>query len=139
METNEPLKIIIVDDDLDDKELLNYLFDQNESFKLLGCFDSGKDVIKEILINRNIPDVLLIDMYMPVMTGIEVIKKLEESGVAPNMFKFIISTTINDDEQAKYLDNPSVKFIEKPITMVGIHDLPGIVLESLHHYNNTKV
>lgn len=135
----KPLKIIIADDDEEDRELLKFLFNQNERFELTGCFNSGIDAIKEIMINKNIPDILLIDMYMPLLTGLEVIMKLEESGIAPNLNKFIISTTINSAEQSKFVDNPYVNFIQKPVSLVEINDLPGIILETLNHRNNMRI
>ncbi len=139
METDKPLKIIIADDDEDDRELLKFLFSHNEKFELVGCFDSGIEVVKEVMVRKNIPDVLIIDMYMPLLTGSEVVKKLEESNTAPKMSKFIISTQINGAEQNKFLDNPMVKFVTKPVTLAQINDLPGLLLESLHLTNNTKV
>jgi FixJ family two-component response regulator len=139
MELNKPLSIIIADDDQDDKELLQYLFNKNDKFELIGCFDSGLDVIEEIITKGNVPDVLIIDMYMPFLTGIEVVSKLEKSGVAPNMNTFIISTTINVTEQDNHIDNSSINFIKKPVTLVEINDLPGIILETLNYGNNTKV
>lgn len=139
MKPVKPLTIIIADDDEDDRELLKFLFNQNEKFELLGCFDSGIDAIKEIMIEKNIPDILLIDMYMPLLTGTEVVRKLEESAVAPEMYKFIISTQINITEQAKHLDNKTVKFITKPTTLVEINDLPGLILECLNLHNPMKI
>ena len=133
------LTIIIADDDEDDRELLKFLFNQNEKFEVVGCFDSGIDAIKEIMVNKNIPDILIIDMYMPLLTGTEVIKKVEESGMAPNMNKFIISTTINSAEQNNFAGNPSVKFIKKPVSLVEINDLPGIILESLNQRNHMRI
>lgn len=139
METDKPLKIIIADDDEDDRELLKFLFSHNEKFELVGCFDSGIEVVKEVMVRKNIPDVLIIDMYMPLLTGSEVVKKIEESNTAPQMSKFIISTQINSSEENKFLDNPMVKFVTKPVTLAQINDLPGLLLESLHLTNNTKV
>lgn len=135
----KPLTIIIADDDEDDREILKFLFNQNEKFELIGCFDSGIDAVKEIMIKKNIPDILLIDMYMPLLTGTEVVKKLIESDAAPNMYKFVISSQINTAEQTKYLDNRTVKFLKKPASLVEINDLPGIILETLHFHNHLKV
>ncbi len=135
----KPLTIIIADDDEDDRELLKFLFNQNEQFELVGCYESGIDAIKEIMIKKNVPDILLIDMYMPLLNGTEVVKKLEESEAAPNMAKFIISTVINTTEQNKYLNNKTVKFIKKPTTLAEINDLPGDILEELHFRNKMRV
>lgn len=139
MESKKKLTVIVVDDDSDDRELLEFLFNQNEKFELIGSFESGVEAVKEIMIKKLIPDILLIDMYMPLLTGTEIVKKIEESNVAPNMTKFIISTTINTTEQTKHLNNPSVKFLKKPVTLADINDLPGIILEFLNLPNNTKV
>lgn len=139
MKSEKKLTIIVADDDEDDRELLKFLFNQNEQFELIGCFQSGIDVIKEIMVNKSVPDVLLIDMYMPMLTGSEVIKKIQESGAAPDMNIFIISTTINVTEQINYLGNSSVRFLKKPVTLAEINDLPGDILESLDLPNNTKV
>lgn len=139
MKLNKPLRIIIADDDEDDRELLKFLFNQNEKFEVIGCFDSGVEAIKEIMIHRNVPDILLIDMYMPLLTGTEVVKKLIDSGVGEEIYKFVISTQINSSEQNKYLDDPSVKFLKKPSNLPEINDLPGIILECLNLRNNMKV
>ncbi len=139
MNLQKPLTIIIADDDQDDLELLQFLFSKNENFELIGCFDSGIKVIEEIITNRNVPDILIIDMYMPIYTGTEVVNKLIETGVAPNMSSFIISTTINTTEKDNYSENVTVQFLKKPVTLIEINDLPGIVLECLNHNNNTKV
>ena len=135
----KPFTIFIADDDEDDREILKFLFNQNESFEVLQCFDSGIEVVKEIMIKKNIPDLLLIDMYMPILTGTEVLKKIIESGFAPNMHQFVISTQINFLEQSKYLNHPTVTFLKKPTSLAEINDLPGIILESLHVKNNTKI
>lgn len=132
MKQNKPLTIMIADDDEDDRDTLTSLFEQNENFELVHCFESGIDAIKEIMVKKNIPDVLLIDMYMPMLTGAEIVKKIEESGIAPNMHKFVVSTTINSAEQNRYIDNPTVKFIRKPFSEKEINDLPNIILE---HFN----
>ena len=139
MKPHKPLTIIIADDDQDDLELLQFLFSKNENFELIGCFDSGIKVIEAIVTNGNVPDILIIDMYMPIYTGTEVVNKLIESCVAPNMNSFIISTTINTTEQDNYSENKTVQFLKKPVSLIEINDLPGIVLESLNHNNNTKV
>lgn len=139
MKSSKPLKIIIADDDEDDRELLKFLFNQNEKFEVIGCFDSGVETIKEIIVQKNIPDILLIDMYMPLLTGTEVLKKIIDSDVAIGMHKFVISTQINATEQNKYFDNPTVKFLKKPSTLAEINDLPGIILECLNMRNNMKV
>lgn len=139
MEHSKPLKIVVADDDPDDRDFLRFLFRKNEHFELSGCFSSPAEVIDEIVNKSNIPDVLLLDMYMPLMTGAEVLSEILERNAAPKLFTFIISGTINVAEKEKFSSNPNVKFLLKPTTLEQINDLPGIILENLNHRNNTKV
>lgn len=138
MELYPPLKIFIADDDADDREFLRFLFQKNDRFEILGCYDSGQEVIDQI--NKgNAPDILLIDMYMPKMTGTEVLAQLIEEGKSLNLFVFVISTTINENQQEKFSHHPRVKFLAKPTTLAQLNDLPGTLLECLQLDNNTKV
>lgn len=138
MEISKPLKIFIADDDADDREFLKFLFEKNDSFEIVGCFESGAQVISEIG-QGNVPDILLIDMYMPRMTGTEVLTELLQDPATANMFIFIISTTINETQQQKFIENPRIKFLAKPTTLTQLNDLPGELLESLEIGNNTKI
>lgn len=136
MKSKLPFTIIIADDDDDDREEMNSVFTRDKNFEVTNTFDSGIDAIKEIMVRKNIPNVLLIDMYMPMLTGTEIIKKLIESEAAPDMYKFIVSTTINTAEQNKYRNEAKVKFINKPHTVEDIARLPEIILN--HIQNDTK-
>ena len=139
MEPTKKIKIIIVDDDKDDRELYHFLFDQNEFYQLHSCFESGLEALDEIVVKKNIPDILLIDMYMPFLTGVDVVREIIESDVANNMHKFIISTTINEEEKEKFKNHYNVTFLEKPVTFEQQNDLPGILLEALNYDNPMKI
>lgn len=131
MEQATPFTIVIADDDHDDRELLTALFAHNDNFAVLGSLASGIEVFDEISRKKNVPDILLIDMYMPYFTGIEIVKALETMEAAPTMIKFVISTAINREEKEKHLNNPYVVFLKKPVTVDEMKALPNIVLENM--------
>ena len=133
------INIIIADNNQEDRELLKFLFNASKSFELIGSFDNGLDVIEEILTKKNVPDVLLINRDMPFISGIDILEKLEQSVSVSSMYKFIISTTINPSDKKKNLDNPSINFVKKPVTLVEINDLPGIILDTLNLSNHLKI
>jgi FixJ family two-component response regulator len=132
----KPLTIIIADDDCEDLELLKTLFQNNEQFSLKACLCSGREVFDEIIRKKNVPDVLLIDMYMPFFTGIEVVKALENMDAGADMIKFVISTTAHIPEQSQHLDNPNIVFLKKPVTIQQMKELPDIILETLLQRSN---
>ena len=135
----KPLTILIADDEPDDLEFLTFLFNSNESFEIVGSLSSGKQVLEEILGKRNIPDILLIDRYMPEITGIEVVELLLEAGTMPNLFIFLISSTVHSPTQQKYQDHPRVNFLLKPSNLIEKNDLPGLLLDSMNFENHNKI
>ncbi|WP_298155003.1 response regulator [Flavobacterium sp.] len=137
MEHNKPIKILLADDDPDDLEFLTFLFNSNESFEITDSLYSGTQVFKSIAEAK--PDVLVIDMYMPMMTGAEVVDRLVQDETLSTLNIFILSTTINMQEQQKYQDNPNIRFLLKPSSLTELNDLPGILLEKLNLDNKTKV
>lgn len=139
MTLDTPLKIMIADDDCDDRELLNFLISKNPNFEVIGCVNQGTDVLDEIITKGNVPDILLIDLYMPKLSGSEVVQQILESNVAPKLDMFVISGSINLIEQEKHKDSAAVRFIKKPVSLVEINDLPGLILEALNCTNNTRI
>ncbi|MFY0481418.1 response regulator [Flavobacterium sp. PLA-1-15] len=129
MKTSKPLKIIIADDDTDDLQYLNFLFKNHKGFEIIGCLTSGKSVLDTIEHSGNVPDVLLVDMHMPIMTGSEVANILLDDSTFSNMAIFIISGVINRTEEERLKGR--VHFLEKPTTLVQITDLPEVILEKM--------
>ncbi len=78
-------KILIVDDDKFLREMLVLIFEE-EGYQI-GAAGSGKEAWE--MLNKNDYGLLMTDMYMPQMNGIELIKKCQES--FPEMKTVIIS------------------------------------------------
>ena len=127
MKASNHFTIMVVDDEKEDRELFHDVFDKDERFTLLGCLSSGIEVLDEISNKKNIPEVLLVDMYMPFFSGLDLVQALEalEDGAA--IYKFIISTTSNIAENEPPLRRPNILFLKKPTTMQEINALPGII------------
>jgi DNA-binding NtrC family response regulator len=126
-----PYTIMIADDDDDDRELFREIFERDERFTLMGLLTSGREVLDEISRKKNIPDVLLVDMYMPTFTGVDVVKALDELNAAPTMYKFVISTTVNIRENEPLLHSPYIVFLKKPSNTQEINALPNLILDYL--------
>jgi DNA-binding response OmpR family regulator len=57
---------------------------------------SGEDGVAQA--NQNRPDLIILDMMLPGMSGVEVARKLKESGVLPGA-SLIIATAVPDQAQ----------------------------------------
>ena len=87
------ISVIIVEDDNQIREGITTLLSTTEGFKLIAAYESCEKFLKEI--KNNLPDVILMDISMPGMTGIECVKKItaEYSGLK------IIMLTVYEEEQ----------------------------------------
>src|SRR5436190_11873631 len=82
-----PIKLSVVDDDGNDLSLMTRAVDQSPDLEMVGSYTSGSDALRGIPSSAS--QVVLMDVRMPGMSGIEVTKRLKE--VRPALFIFLIS------------------------------------------------
>ena len=71
------VKIVLVDDHKVIRKGLQLLFNSEPTFKVVGEFDAGSDALE--FLKENEVDVLISDITMPEMNGIELVEKVTES------------------------------------------------------------
>jgi two-component system, NarL family, response regulator YdfI len=86
-------KILIVDDHWVVREGLKLVLETNDSYEVVGEAEDGATAMT--LIEELHPDVILMDLYMPHMSGLETMKALKER---QNEMPVIILTTYNEDD-----------------------------------------
>ena len=89
MEDIAPLKILLAEDDRDDRELFEKALKEIPIATHLRTVSNGEELMDHLLKNlMDLPDVLFLDLSMPRKTGFECLieikedKKLEEIGRA---------------------------------------------------------
>ena len=88
-----PYKIMIVDDHFVVREGLKLILETSDKFQVVGEAKNGQEAL-ELLGSIN-PDVILMDLNMPVMGGLEAIQALKDKN---DPTPVIILTTYNEDE-----------------------------------------
>lgn len=102
----DTLNCIIVDDDRMSLMILKSLIDNTDFLNLVGSFESSIDAAKE-LENQKV-DILFLDVEMPYMTGLQLIKTIEQK---PQ----IIITTTKEKYAMNAFEHDAVDFLLKPI------------------------
>jgi len=93
MEVRNMIKVMIVDDQALIREGLNMMLSLYENIEIVAETNNGKEAIDKIKVNE--VDVILMDIRMPVMDGVEATKIIKKR--YPNV-KILILTTFNEDE-----------------------------------------
>jgi CheY-like chemotaxis protein len=117
-------EVWIIDDDLIFKRILNFLFRQNSQYKNVVEFGHGLEAKKQ-LENRlrqgmQLPDVILIDTNMPIMSGTAFLTwlKKEVEALDDLILPYIyLMSSSNISDEIKKNENYSILsgFIEKPL------------------------
>lgn len=114
---------IIVDDDAGVRKMLAMLIRKNRLGKVICELDSGKNADEEILFYN--PDIVLVDLLLPVRDGIEVINSVRKKGYKG---KFIMISQVEDEKMvARAYESGIVFFIDKPINSIeAINVIKGV-------------
>ncbi|MBZ9633476.1 response regulator [Clostridium sp. FP1] len=107
---------LIVDDDISIRKMLGLLIKKNNLGKVICEIDSGKDAVQEILFYN--PDIVLIDLLLPIVDGIEIMKASKKQGYKG---KFIMISQVEDESVvSKAYENGIIFFISKPINSIEV-------------------
>jgi len=86
------IRVVIADDIALFRNGLKTIIEQDDEINVIGCATNGKEAVE--LCEKYSPDVVLMDIKMPVMNGIEATKLIKEKNCS---IKILILTTFQED------------------------------------------
>ncbi|WP_062060249.1 response regulator transcription factor [Aquimarina longa] len=86
--------IVIVDDHLLFAQSLESLISKLEEYQVLAILKNGKELVQYYTHKRRIPDLVLLDIKMPVMDGVQTMRWLKEN----RPMQKALALTMEDDE-----------------------------------------
>lgn len=104
-------KVILVDDESDILDFLSYNLEK-EGYKV-ATYTNGEDCLKEVV--EIAPDLIILDIMMPGMDGIEVCKKLREIPEIENTPISFLTARGEDEMHISALEGGGDDFIQKPV------------------------
>ena len=92
-ERTAPISVAIIEDHREFRDYLTALISGTEGFECVGSFRSVEDALPKV--NAHVPDVILLDIGLPGMNGIDGIRLMKERH--PDVL--FLTLTIHDDDE----------------------------------------
>jgi len=105
------IKILIVDDEPDIIEILQYNL-ENEGYKVFSAIN-GKEALN--LADQHIPHLIILDLMMPVMDGIEACERLRMDKKFNDTLIMFLSARGEDYSQVAAFESGADDYVTKPI------------------------
>lgn len=108
------IKILIVEDDPMVAHIHKVYLEELNSFEVVKVIDNGLDALEYILKNSQNIDLVILDVHMPKLNGLEMLKLLRENN---NEISVIPITAINDNKTiSEFLNLGVIDYLVKPFS-----------------------
>lgn len=115
---NHEIKVLVVDDSAFIRKILTDILNSSKIIKVIGVAKNGEEAVKLIKLLK--PDVVTMDIEMPILDGIGALKQIMQNHPVPVI---MLSSLTSDgaDATLKTLDIGAVDFIQKPSSIFRIN------------------
>jgi len=115
----EKIRVLVVDDSAFMRRIISDILSEDPDMVVIDTAKNGQEALEKIKLLA--PDVVTMDIEMPVMDGISCLKKLRRQKFVPVV---VLSSYTREGEKAtiEALENGAIDFVAKP---VNIFDLTG--------------
>lgn len=117
-------KILLADDE-DDVKVVLKLFLETRDYEVVTAYD-GLDAIDQV--RKEKPDVVLLDIMMPVIDGFEVCRRLKADPETASIPIIMVSAASHAESVQKGLDAGAIDYIVKPFEPEALEKLLANVL-----------
>jgi two-component system chemotaxis response regulator CheY len=113
------MKVLIVDDSSFIREYLRHLLNRMG----VACEEAADgSAALEVLSAQQEFDLMLLDVNMPVMSGLECVKVLRQAKLQPTMKVMMVTTEADNSFISRALDNGADEFLMKPFTPESLRE-----------------
>jgi CheY-like chemotaxis protein len=118
----EKIRILLIEDDTDDIELLKDAFEQNDVNCSIDVVMEGDKAIPFLENIPSLPDVIVMDFNLPKLHGREILSQIRASKNFSTIPLMVLTTSASQDDIRYAFSMGANKFITKPNTMEGFNN-----------------
>lgn len=109
--------ILLAEDDEDDQELIQMAFKKITSRHHFKIVNNGQEALDALLHQKNLPCLIILDLNMPMLNGIQTLKALMHDPKYEKIPKVILTTSDSEDNRVISYSNGAVDYFVKPGTL----------------------
>ena len=123
-QTNEPLNVVLADDDKDDQEIFQDALSETNIPVALATVDSGQELIDHLKDpNEPNPDIIFLDINMPVKNGKEVLAEIKSDETLNEIPIVMLSTSGHVKDVEDTFTAGANLYVQKPGSFRGLINL----------------
>ena len=122
-----PPSILIVDDDEPTKRLLDLVFDGSVGYDILHSYQAGEALRT---LSRVTPDLLMLDLRLPDMDGLSLLRRAREGGYQGQVLAFTAASTHDPLLQEMLSEIGSESLVRKPFDVDELIERVADAIES---------
>ncbi len=105
----DPIRVLVVDDSVFIRDVIASILSTDDDIKVIGEAANGREAVEKVLTLK--PDLVTMDIDMPVMSGLEAIEEIMARQPVP-----ILVITSHTDSKTAYsaISNGALEVVEKP-------------------------
>ncbi|MBI2387778.1 MAG: response regulator [Elusimicrobia bacterium] len=131
---NKPLEVLLVEDDEDDVLLTKEALKDSKVIVSMAVAPDGEDALKRLrrqppFENAPVPDLVLLDLNLPRVSGREVLKELKADPVLKKIPVVVLTTSAADTDILKCYDLGANCYITKPVDFVQFQRIIKVIDE----------
>jgi two-component system, chemotaxis family, response regulator Rcp1 len=125
------MDILLVEDNPSDARMLTELLEEKGNAATMHWVKDGYQALDFVTKDARRPDVILLDLGLPRISGYEVLKKLKDDGGLSDIPVVILTTSRDPLDSEQCLALGADTFISKPFNLKGFEELAGQLMNKI--------
>ena len=132
------IRLYLADDDLDDRQLFMDALTEIQIPTVVKQFDNGIDLMDDLFSSKTMPDVIFLDLYMPIMDGFECLSDIRSFAKFSDIQIVVYSSIYRDREVKQLKEDGANQYLQKPPSYNELKTLLYQSLQTIQHNIDEK-
>jgi CheY-like chemotaxis protein len=125
------LLVYLVDDDPDDQHLFSEALSKISRPVNLTILNNGVELMDKLFTTDQLPDMVFLDLYMPMMDGEECLQDIREEKKFNKIPILIYSNSFDINRIGRLFEMGANRFLQKPVSFSSLVSLLDRIIRSL--------